>query len=75
MDPVFLVCAIVSGISAVLVVRNRNPVYSALSLMLCFLAFAVIFLRIGATFLAAMHVLDKRAIGVPQLAGVVVETR
>jgi NADH-quinone oxidoreductase subunit J len=57
MDPVFLICAIVSGISALLVVWNRNPVYSALSLMLCFLAFAVIFLRLGATFLAAMHVL------------------
>lgn len=57
MDPVFLVCAAVSAFSAVLVVTNRNPVYSALSLMLCFLAFAVIFLKLGATFLAAMHVL------------------
>lgn len=57
MDPVFIVCAVVSGVAGLLVVWNRNPIYSALSLMLCFLAFAVIFLRLGATFLAAMHVL------------------
>ncbi len=57
MDPVFLICAAVSGLAALLVVSNRNPVYSALSLMVCFLAFAVIFLRLGAPFLAAMHVL------------------
>ncbi len=57
MDPVFLVCAIVSVIAGALVVLSRNPMYSALWLMLCFLSFAVLFLKLGATFLAAMHVL------------------
>lgn len=57
MDYVFLVCAVVSGVSALFVVTNRNPVYSALSLLVCFVAFAVVFLRLAAPFLAAMHVL------------------
>ncbi|MBI2900293.1 MAG: NADH-quinone oxidoreductase subunit J [Planctomycetes bacterium] len=57
MDYVFLACALVSCVASLMVVRSRNPVYSALALMLCFLAFAVVFLRLGAPFLAAMHVL------------------
>ena len=56
-DLIFGVCAAVSLASALLVVTRRNPIYSALWLMVCFVAFAVVFLRLDASFLAAMHVL------------------
>jgi NADH-quinone oxidoreductase subunit J len=56
-DPVFCACALVSLAGAMTVVLRRNPVYSALGLMAAFLAFAVIFVKLNATFLAAMHVL------------------
>ena len=56
-DPVFLVCALVSAGAAVTMVTRRNPVYAALWLMQCFLAVAVIFLKLHAPFLAAVHVL------------------
>lgn len=54
---VFWVCAIISVISAILVVTRRNPVYSALFLMLSFLSFAVLFIELSAPFLAAMQVM------------------
>lgn len=57
LDPVFAAAAGVSVVSGVLAVTRRNPVYSAVFLLVCFLAFAVIYLRLGAPFLAAMHVL------------------
>lgn len=56
-DPVFAVCALVAVGAAVLMVTRRNPVYGALWLMQCFLAVAVIFLKLHAPFLAAIHVL------------------
>ncbi len=56
-DPIFGACALVSLVSAVMVVTRKNPVYSALWLMQCFLAFAVIFFSLGATFVGAMHIL------------------
>jgi NADH-quinone oxidoreductase subunit J len=56
-DPAFLLGAIVAVAAAVLMVTRRNPVYAALWLMLCFLAVAVIFLKLHAAFLAAIHVL------------------
>jgi len=56
-DPVFLVAALVAAGSAVVMVTRRNPVYAALWLMQCFLAVAVIFLKLHAPFLAAVHVL------------------
>src|SRR3990167_2190725 len=54
---VFIVCAAISVVSAILVVTRRNPVYSALFLMLCFVAFAVLFLNLNAYFIAAMHMM------------------
>lgn len=57
MDLVFAVSAGVGIGSALLVVTRRNPVYSAVWLLVCFLSFAVVFLRLAAPFLAAMHVL------------------
>jgi len=56
-DPVFLVCALVGVAGALTVVLRRNPVYSALGLLAAFLSFAVIFIKLHAPFLAAMHVL------------------
>ena len=56
-DPVFLLAALVAAGSAVVMVTRRNPVYAALWLMQCFLAVAVVFLKLHAPFLAAVHVL------------------
>lgn len=56
-DLVFAIAAGASVGTGLLVVTQRNPVYSAISLMGCFLAFAVLYLTLDAPFLAAMHVL------------------
>src|SRR6185295_10886911 len=42
---------------ALLVVTQRNPIYCAISMLACFLGLAVIYLRLSAPFLAAIHVL------------------
>lgn len=56
-DPAFLLGALVAVTAALLMVTRRNPVYAALWLMLCFVAVAVVFLKLHAAFLAAIHVL------------------
>lgn len=56
-DPLFVAASAVAVVSALAMVLRRNPVYSALWLMVCFLSVAVIFLDLGATFLAAIHVI------------------
>lgn len=57
MDPVFALTATISVGAAIMTVTRRNSVYSAVWLLVCFLAFAVIFLKLSAPFLAAIHVL------------------
>jgi NADH-quinone oxidoreductase subunit J len=57
MDVVFAVAAGVCVGAGILVVTRRNPVYSALWMLICFVALAVVYLRLDAPFLAAMHVL------------------
>ncbi len=57
MDPVFLTIAAVTIGSALAVVSRRNPVYAAVWLLVCFLAFAVVYLMLSAAFLAMIHVL------------------
>ncbi len=57
LDLVFVAAAGVSVVAGVLVVTRRNPIHAAISLLVCFLAFAVIYLKLEAPFLAAMHVL------------------
>ena len=57
MDPVFAVAATVGLGSSVLMVTRRNPVYSAVWLLVTFLSVAVLFLALSAPFLAAIHVL------------------
>ena len=56
-DPVFAVAAGVGLGSSVLMVTQRNPVYSAVWLLIAFLSVAVLFLDLHAPFLAAIHVL------------------
>ncbi len=54
---VFLIFGALALISAVLVVWHRNPVYSVMSLVVTFVAIAVLFVLLGAPFLAALQVL------------------
>src|SRR6476619_3191358 len=56
-DPVFALAAAVTVGAGLLVVVQRNPIYSAISMLACFLGLAVIYLRLEAPFLAAIHVL------------------
>ena len=56
-DPVFVAAALVSVVAGILTVSRKNPVYSAIWMLVCFLAFAVLYLKLNAPFLAAMHVL------------------
>jgi NADH-quinone oxidoreductase subunit J len=56
-DFVFGICAVVTVVSALLVVTRRNPVYSAFWLLPVFLALAIIFVMLLAPFMAAMQVL------------------
>ncbi len=53
----FYVMAVIAVASALLVVVNRNPVASAMSLVGTFLAVAGLYLTLNATFLSAIQVL------------------
>lgn len=57
MDPIFAVAAGLSVGAGIMVVTRRDPVHGALWMLLCFVALAAVYLRIGAPFLAAVHVL------------------
>ena len=56
-DPVFYMAAGVALLAGLGVVTRRNPIYSAISMLAAFLALAVVYLLLDASFLAAMHVL------------------
>src|SRR5213595_1237072 len=56
-DPVFGIAAAVTTLAGILVVTQRNPIYCAISMLTCFLGLAVVYLRLAAPFLAAIHVL------------------
>ena len=56
MDPIFLLASAVAIAAAVNMVTQKNPVYSAVFLLVGFLAVAVTFLSLAAPFLAAIHV-------------------
>jgi NADH-quinone oxidoreductase subunit J len=56
-DPVFLAAGLMTVGAGALVVSLRNPIHSAISMLVAFLGLAVIYLKLGAPFLAAMHVL------------------
>ncbi len=57
MDWGFSIAAGLSVGAGIMVVTRRNPVHGAMWLLLCFIALAVVYLKIDAPFLAAMHVL------------------
>lgn len=52
----FLIFAIIAIISAIAVISFRNPVHSAISLMVCFLQVAAIFILLRSPFLAVAQV-------------------
>ena len=56
-DPVFAIAAAVTVGGGLLVVGQRNPIHSAITMLACFLGLAVLYLRLEAPFLAAIHVL------------------
>ena len=56
-DPVLAAAAAVAVVSGLFMVTRRSPMYAAVWMLFAFLALAVAYLRLGAPFLAAMHVL------------------
>jgi NADH-quinone oxidoreductase subunit J len=56
-DPIFAAAALVTLGAGALVVTLRNPVHAAISMLAAFLGLAVLYLKLGAPFLAAIHVL------------------
>jgi len=57
MVPLFYLFALLAVIAALSVVLQRTPVYSALSLIVVLCALAVIYLLLGAEFMAAIQVI------------------
>lgn len=58
MEPIiFWVVATIAVIASILVVTRRNPVYSALFMLVAFGAIAILFLQLSAPFIAAMHLM------------------
>ena len=55
--PVFAIVATFSVVAGIGVVTRKNPIYSAVCLLACFLSFAVVYVLLEAPFLAAIHVL------------------
>ena len=54
---VFALFAVLAVASAMVVVTHRNPVYSVMSLVVTLISIAVLFVLLGAPFLAALQVL------------------
>ena len=54
---VFVLFALMAVASSVVVVAHRNPVYSTMGLVLTLFAVAVLFVLLGAPFLAALQIL------------------
>jgi NADH-quinone oxidoreductase subunit J len=53
----FVLGSLTAIVSAMSVVTRRNPVHSALSLIVCLLSVALLFLLLGAQFVAALQVI------------------
>jgi len=54
---IFLLFALLAVASALVVVLHRNPVYSTLSLVVTLISLAVLFVLLGAPFIAALQIL------------------
>jgi NADH-quinone oxidoreductase subunit J len=57
MDPVFIICAVISLATAIGVIASRNPVYSAMFLVANLLTVAAMFAALNAHFLAVAQVI------------------
>src|SRR5208282_1131928 len=53
----FFICAAVAVLGAVLLIVAREPVHSALAVILVMMALAVLYLLLGAEFIAAVQVI------------------
>src|SRR5579862_7497161 len=53
----FIILAVISVVSALLVITNTNPVRSALFLVVTFLAVAVFYVTLSAQFIAAVQII------------------
>ena len=54
---VFLLFGVLALLSSLVVVLHRNPIYAVMSLVVTFVSIAVLFVLLGAPFLAAIQVL------------------
>ncbi len=54
---VFFACAIAAVIGAILLILAREPIHSALSLILVMVSLAILYLLLGAPFVAAIQIL------------------
>lgn len=54
---IFLIFALLAVASSLVVVMHRNPVYSTMSLVVTLFAVAVLFVLLGAPFIAALQIL------------------
>ncbi|MDP8228998.1 MAG: NADH-quinone oxidoreductase subunit J [Candidatus Electryoneaceae bacterium] len=53
----FIITALIAVVSALLVITGRQPVYSVLFLILTFFCVAILYVMLGAQFIAAMQVI------------------
>ncbi len=53
----FFICALLAVLGAVLLIIAREPIHAALSLILVMIALAVLYLLLGAEFIAAVQIL------------------
>ena len=53
----FFACALLAVVGAVLLIVAREPIHSALSLILVMMSLAVLYLLLGAEFIAAMQII------------------
>ncbi len=54
---VFFACALLAVLGAVLLILSREPIHSALSLVLVMMSLAVLYLLLGAEFIAAVQII------------------
>jgi NADH-quinone oxidoreductase subunit J len=53
----FFICALLAVLGAVLLILSREPIHSALSLILVMMSLAVLYLLLGAEFIAAVQII------------------
>ena len=54
---VFFVCAFIAVLGALMLIIAKEPIHSALSLVLVMISLAVLYLMLGAEFIAAVQVI------------------